>query len=258
MFSTLLSLALLVSAPSFAGEEAAAPPSGLADAAGLITALTGLVAAGGAAAASWRKARAAEQAAARATTSASAAQAELAVVRADAELARREAAATAAMLEHFDAQNRGVCLVVTYETMPAESSAVAWIRSCGWTVVEYDMRQYGGADLPVGERWQRDLEAADCILFQGATGDVNERVALNGAFRESVRNGAGLLLLVPNADTRYKLALWGADATGVTNPRRAEIELRGIVAARRAMARHKGTQRGGLAEARAALPGADQ
>ena len=158
-------------------------------------------------------------------------------------------------VDQHDAQNRGVVLVVTYPAMPRESSAVPWLRSCGWTVVEYDSTQYPGGDLPTGDRWRSDLETADVVLLQGTDVEQCSRIARSGFFRESLRPGSGVLLMVPNTDTRYRLAEWGDLASGITNPRRAEIETRGIVAARRAMALHMGTQRGGLAEARRALVG---
>lgn len=194
----------------------------------------------------WRKAIAAQAAAAQAKQDAATSAQEAAE-------AKRRAAAAEKAFEFFDAQNRGVVLVITYPDLPPEMDAIPWIKSNGWQVRHIGANEFSG-DLPQATpKFLADVEAADVVLLQGSSAEVNARIAGAQWFKECLQPGAGVVSLVPDERTRYNLKLWRPGDQGVTAIGTAEIAVRSIVARRRMMAYHHGIAAGGLAQAKAAL-----
>ena len=201
----------------------------------IITSIGGLIAA----IASMRKAKEAEKVADAAQTTALEAE--------------RRATAGQKAFEFFNAQNDGVVLVLTYPGHPPEMDAVPWLKTNGWKVRHMGPLDFQG-DLPLASpKFIADVEAADVVLLQGSTPEVNARIAAVPWFRECLQPGAGVVSLVPDERTRYNLKLWRAGDQGVTAIGTAEIAVRSIVARRAGMAFHHGVAAGGLAAAKAAL-----
>lgn len=165
----------------------------------------------------------------------------------------RTVTALQSAVELHDAQSRGVVLVVSYPGHPR--SAIPLLRQAGWTVCPYEV-QAGEGDLPDAGQFWADLAVADVILLQGQDAAGNARLAADQRFRRALGSGAGVVSFTPSHMVRYDQGVWGDGDQSVTTTATAEAAVRSTVARRRAIAALQGVRPGGLAAARAALPGA--
>ena len=171
---------------------------------------------------------------------------------------RRTLVALEQAVDLHDAQNRGVVLVLTAPGHPR--SAIPLLRQAGWTVCPYTVMEQEGALIPpmtAGEpryKFLDDLAVADVVLVQGFPVAEAAALAQLRVFRDNLAPGAGVVLFTPS-NIRYDQNLWGDGDQSVTTPATAEAAVRSAVARRRHIQALQGVRPGGLAAARASLPG---
>lgn len=162
----------------------------------------------------------------------------------------RTVAALGRAIEHGDAHNQGVVLVVTFPA--CRKSAIPLLELNEWRICEYTILDGEGV-LPQSARFAADLQTADVVVIQGADAAQVSQIARTRAFRDELRAGAGVVLYTPGPQVRYELGEWGDGDQGVTVPATVEAAVRATIARRRAIAARQGVRPGRLEEARTAL-----
>lgn len=161
----------------------------------------------------------------------------------------RTIAALSDAVNQFDAQNRGVVLVLSYPNHPR--SAIPLLKQAGWTVCPYNVP--AGSVLPSTDQFWADLAVADVVLLEGGDESSNTILAGTERFRHTLGPGAAVVAFTPSHLVRYKQELWGDGDQSVTTPATAEAAVRSAVARRRHIQALQGVRPGGLAAAKAAL-----
>lgn len=164
----------------------------------------------------------------------------------------RTVTALSRAVEHGDAHNRGVVLVLTFSG--CKKSSIPLLELNEWKICEYTVMESEGV-LPQSARFTADLQTADVVVVQGADAAQVSRLACARAFRDELRSGAGVVLYTPGPSVRYDLSEWGDGDQGVTVPATVEAAVRATIARRRAIAARQGIRPGALADARKALIG---
>lgn len=164
----------------------------------------------------------------------------------------RTVSALSKAVEHGDAHNRGVVLVLTFPS--CKKSAIPLLKLNEWKICEYSVMESEGV-LPQSPRFAADLQTADVVVIQGADAAQVSRLAVTRAFRDELRSGAGVVLYTPGPQVRYDLSEWGDGDQGVTVPATVEAAVRATIARRRAIASQQGLRPGTLADARKELVG---
>ena len=168
---------------------------------------------------------------------------------------RRALVALEQAVDLHDAQNRGVVLVITAPTMPEHLSAVPLLRERGWTIAEARPGTCeGDTFIPAGDAFLTDAAAADVVLVQGYPEREAAALAQHRPFRDALGSGT-VVVLFAVARVTYDLGLWGPYAQGVTTAITADMWVAQAIHRRREIAHLRGTRPGGLAAARASLPG---
>jgi hypothetical protein len=169
---------------------------------------------------------------------------------------RRTINALEQAVDLHDAKARGVVLVITAPTMPEHLSAGPLLRERGWTICEHRPGACDGDTfVPAGDAWLGDARAADVVLVQGYPEQEAAALARHRPFRDALGSSAVVVLFAPSAGVRYDFSAWGPYVQGVTTALTADMWVAQAIHRRREIARLRGVRPGGLAAARATLPG---
>lgn len=237
----LTTLALLAPLSALAA-DAAPPPSALADAAGLITAITGLVVGAGTALASYRTATQAKAAA-------TAAQADAASAKADATRAQHEAEAMRDALAHHGAHRQAVGIVLNFPQQQ-DRGVFDYMTQHGWALAQH---RAIGAQVPTSKEFSDDMRASDVLIIQGATKE--EALAVAEQLSQMLSPGAGIILYNESGGVQHVFRPWGPSVQGATTIGTTDLWARGMYARRAYMAAYEGAARGSLADLKVSRQG---
>jgi hypothetical protein len=250
--SAALAATVIPSIAAAAGAAAAVPaPTG---AAGVIAAVTGLVAGLAAAIPAVVMAVRSRKAATAATAQATEAQVQAHAATSTATRAEKRSRAALDWADlHANAMRDGVVCVITYSGVT--SPCVDALRIRGWQVrvCSVTAEELAAGTLLPGSTIRGDIAVADAVVFEGLTVEGVSTLAKDREMRDSIRSGASIVLATGGENHRYDLRPWGVFAVATNTALTTEAAVVASLARRADIARLQGVRPGRLEDARTAL-----